>query len=112
MQYSVVKSSMKIDKDFGASHWIKPTILCIENSHIFLPIVEFSWNSKSTSRSISQDVMHHVIPPTTFKSQVTRNKKYMNVYLHTLSHYQVPTKVRQIMPHPKKHPGARCSKAG
>ena len=33
--------------------------------YIFWPIVEFSWKSRSTSRSKLHVEMHHVIPPTT-----------------------------------------------
>jgi hypothetical protein len=47
-----------------------------QNSYIFWPIVEFSWNSKSTSKSMSQDVIHHVIPPTTFKFKMNCSKNY------------------------------------
>lgn len=35
-------------------------------TYIFCPIVEFSWNSRSTSMSKLHVVMHHVIPPTTY----------------------------------------------
>ncbi len=33
-------------------------------SYIFCPIVEFSWNNKSTSTSNAHIWIHHVIPPT------------------------------------------------
>lgn len=40
------------------------------NTHIFCPIVEFSWKRRSTSMSKLQVVMHQVIPPTTCRGEL------------------------------------------
>ena len=45
-----------------------------DSTHIFCPMVEFSWKRRSTSMSMLQVVIHHVIPPTTYNGSPYRHQ--------------------------------------
>jgi len=49
-------------------------------------MVEFSWNSRSTSISKSQTEIHHVIPPTTLKSNSNSAGKKDTLVSGTMRH--------------------------
>lgn len=72
------ESSAKIyTKSSNISYTGPATSLTVNKTMLYVSYlhVEFSWNSRSTSMSKLNVVMHHVIPPTTYKKTWFREWK-------------------------------------